>query len=143
MRYIKKFIVILSFVYILIPGNCFAETLPYSETVLQTIAMESGGESLEGQAMVAKVIINRAMGSNKSLEAVCKAPKQFSAWNSPKWAKAWLRANYTPIVRQRALKALNMALQNTGNPAIKHYHTKNIKPYWAKGKTPTLTIGAH
>ena len=125
---------------LILSGECWASDPP--EVMVQTVAMESAGEPLEGQAMVARVILNRAKASVRSVEAVCKAPRQFSCWNDPKWASAWLRANYTPIVRLRALNAINKAYTMPASD-VRHYHTKSIKPYWAKGKRPTLVIGRH
>lgn len=113
-----------------------------SEVVLQTIAMESAGEPMAGQVAVASVIINRSRASNRSMEAICLAPKQFSAWNDPKWARRWLDKHYTPKVRETALSALNQAiLEPVAN--IRHYHTTSTKPYWAKGHRPRIIIGHH
>ena len=117
----------------------------HSEIVLQTISMESAGESDEGMYLVAQVIVNRARRANKTLEWAVLKPKAFSCWNSPKWAKAWLYSNYTPKTHQRALKALNRAIVETDSTAMKltHYHTTAIMPYWANGHTPTIVVGNH
>lgn len=114
-----------------------------SEVVLQTIAMESANQSARGQQLVAHVIINRSMASNRSLEAVCKAHRQFSAWNDPKLARAWLASNYTNNVRQNAHKALEMAFKSSSYPTITHYHTKNVRPYWAKSMKVVVVEGEH
>lgn len=113
-----------------------------SEVVLQSIAMESAGEPMAGQVAVASTIINRARRAGKSLEWAVLRPKQYSCWNSPKWARTWLSKHYTPKTRENALSALNSAIVNTV-PNIRHYHTVNIKPYWAVGHRPCLVIGHH
>lgn len=114
------------------------------EIVLQTIALESASEPLEGQAMVARVIINRSRASNTSLEAVCLAPKQFSAWNDKKRAKRWLLRHFDSQTRSRAITAYQMAIiANEAYSGIRHYHAKGCSPYWAKGKKPALTVGSH
>jgi spore germination cell wall hydrolase CwlJ-like protein len=113
-----------------------------SEIVYQTIAMEAAGESDEGQAMVASVILNRAKKSKKTLEAVCLQPKQFSCWNSRKWAQAWLSLHYDAQARYRAVKALETA-RNANLGHATHYHTTNIKPYWSKGHKPSVVVGRH
>ena len=110
-------------------GSCEEAHAEPSEIVLQTIAMESASEPIEGQIMVAKTIQNRARRGNISHESVVLKPKQYSCWNDHKWAKAWLAMNYTPNVRQRASKAWEMAL---GEPSkTTHYHRHDIMPYWA------------
>ena len=112
------------------------------EVAIQTVAMEASNQSDEGQYLVASVIVNRAKGSLANLEGVCLARKQFSCWNDPKWAKAWLGRHYTSKTRLRASNALKMALEEP-YPGIKHYHTTQVKPYWAKGKRPVIIEGAH
>jgi len=112
-----------------------------SEVVLQTIALESASESMEGQVAVAGVILERARRSGKSLEAVCLARKQFSCWNDPKWAKRWLGLYYTPKARQNSSNALKMAYQMGSKEGFTHYHVyqvnqygEEVRPYWARGK---------
>lgn len=120
-----------------------AEGVP--EVVLQTIAMESAGESDLGMGLVAKVIVNRARLSGKTLEEVCLAPKQFSAWNKPEWARKWLRSHFSESTHQRAKKALEWALSldSAMFNRLSHYHNTAILPYWARGKAITVTEGNH
>lgn len=127
---------------LVIVSSCSVAYADAPEVVLQTIAMESANQSAEGQAWVAKTIQTRAQRAKRSPESVVKRPKQYSCWNSPKWASAWLRVNYTTEVRQRASQAYRMALSL---PAVTHYHTKAVKPYWAKHKSmkPVKVIGDH
>ena len=117
--------------------TCWAEP---SEVVLQTIAMESANQSDYGQYLVASVIVNRAHGG--SLERVCLARKQFSAWNDHKWAVSWLSRHYGVRERLRALKALEKAL-SAPKRGITNYHTTSIMPYWAKGRKAVIVEGSH
>lgn len=112
-----------------------------SEVVLQTIAMESGGESLEGQAWVAKTIQTRSKRGKISPQDVVLRPKQYSCWNSPKWAKAWLARHYGLKARGGAVIAWNRALKLPYQ--VTHYHTIDIKPYWAVGHIPKVVVGRH
>lgn len=124
-------------------GSCEpAYPAQVSEVVLQTISMESADQPFDGQVAVASVIINRARMAGKTLEWAVLRPKQFSCWNDPKWARRWLAKHYTPIVRLRALKALNQAIVE-GDRHIRHYHTIDVKPYWARGHEPALQICEH
>jgi len=137
-------------IFMLVSSTAYAEVKTGDlEVVYKTIAMESASEPLEWQVAVAGVILERSRGSRKSLEAVCLAPKQFSAWNTDskavRWRRAWLDRYYTPKARQNALKALNKAIleQSKGlNPGYTHYHNKDVRPYWSVGHKGVL-IGKH
>lgn len=113
-----------------------------SEIVLQTIAMEAADQPFEGQVAVASVIINRARRAGKGLEWAVLRPKQFSCWNSPKWAFSWLSRHYGARTRSQALNALERA-RNAGNRHVTHYHTRSVMPYWAIGHKPELVIADH
>ena len=112
------------------------------ETVYQTIAMESANQPVAGQIAVASVIIERSKRSGKALEAVCKAPRQFSCWNSPKEAKRWLRTYYTPKVRGEAVRAVKIAFLKPSKTKFTHYHAIGCYPRWARGHKG-VRIGDH
>lgn len=113
------------------------------EAVYQTIAMESADQPMGGQIAVASVIINRSRASNKALLAVCKAPRQFSCWNSPKEAKRWLGKHYTPKVRENARKAYFQACSSASKTAnFTHYHAIGCYPRWSRGHKG-VRIGDH
>src|SRR3990167_6559133 len=126
-------------------GSCEpAYPAEVSEVIIQTIAMESADQPFEGQVAVASIIINRARRAGKSLEWVVLRPRQFSCWNSPKWAFSWLSRHYDSKARSTALKALEMAINaKEGHTRLTHYHTLDVMPYWAKGHKPALQIGRH
>ena len=134
--------------------SCEPARAEVSEVVLQTIAMESADQPFEGQVAVAQVILNRARRANISPESVVLRPKQFSCWNSPKWARRWLGAHYTPKARRGALnayrKAMLVDMTNTSSGLTKNYngvtmyHTVDCKPKWDFSKLERLgQIGAH
>ena len=110
------------------------------EIVLQTIAMESANQPILGQAYVAKTIQTRARRGKISPRQAVLVPKQYSCWNSPKWAKAWLDTNYTPKARQNALEAWQMASRL---PMVSHYHTRQVRPYWASSMQRIVIVGQH
>lgn len=122
-------------------GNAWAISSEVPEVVLQTIAMEAASEPMAGQVLVARTIQNRARKAGITAEQAVLRPKQYSCWNDRKWASAWLRANYTPSVRLRALKAWEMAYSSPFKG--RHYHTKAVRPYWAAGKAPAYVVGQH
>lgn len=127
------------------PALASPEWTEANEIVYQTIAMESANQDLIGQALVARVIINRSVVSHKSLEEICKAPKQFSCWNNEKQAKIWLRTHFDENTRRRAIEAYRLAvgLKKRVFDGLTHYHATSVRPYWAKGKTPAYKVGSH
>ena len=124
---------------LLLSSNAWA----YDEVVLQTIAMESADQSAYGQFLVASVIVNRSRTSGKSLEQICLAKRQFSCWNSQKWAVSWLSRHYDTRTRDNALDALEQALIANNRPLVDHYHRFDVHPSWAKRLKRVERVGAH
>ena len=118
-----------------------AHAQEWPEVILQTVSMESANQSDEGMQLVSRVILNRAQQRGQTLEQVVLAPKQFSCHNSKEWRDTWLRLYYGPKTRQRAIKALEMAVSMESK--VNHYHTLSVMPYWAKGRVPEIVEGAH
>jgi spore germination cell wall hydrolase CwlJ-like protein len=108
----------------------------------RNIYHEARGEPLEGQLAVAQVTLNR-VHSQQHQNTVCGvvyAHKQFS-WTLDKTkrirdAKAWRDA----LTISRAVLTQSVALPNF---QALHFHTRQIKPYWAKTKTRVAVIGNH
>lgn len=125
------------------PALAYSEKLPgIPEVMIQTVAMESANQPFEGQTAVARVIINRSNIYCKSFEDVCLAPKQFSCWNSQKWADRWLESYYTEKARKSAKKAIEMAFKHPSNNKFTHYHAIGCYPQWAVGRSG-VRIGDH
>ena len=108
---------------------------------------EARGESAEGKALVAQVIINRCNDPAKrwprTIQGVVCQPLQFSSFNKndpnvnfyPKESDAsWVESV------EAAAKAL------AANPPMtlaNHYHTLAINPKWADPTKVTEIVGAH
>ena len=109
---------------------------------IQTIMLEAGNQSLEGQIAVGEVIRNRALRGDLSPESVCLARRQFSCWNDRKQAKKRLsRASGETFQRASRAWAESEHSQLVGEST--HYHTVDVLPYWAKGHKPAYRIGRH
>ena len=117
---------------------------------------EARGESQEAQASIAKVVINRT--NHKSYPSnVCKVIfqyKQFSWTHQQSWkiiqkalnghaphknsldTQAYHRVN---IIASRVLKTGYSAIGDS----VLFYHSKQVKPTWAKKLKKTAVIGKH
>ena len=112
------------------------------ECLAKNIYHESRGESLHGQIAVALVTVNRVNSGlfHNSICGVVYAPSQFS-WTLDKTkrvrdTKAWQTAQEV----SRAVLTQTIALPNF---TATHFHTKQVKPRWAKTKTQVAVIGNH
>lgn len=118
----------------------------------RTVWAEARGEGEIGMLAVACVIVNRANDPGKDwwgddIPSVCLKPYQFSCWleSDPNRGKLLMVG---PDDKQflRALRVCAGALLQDGrDPTGKadHYHHRAIAPAWAKGKTPSASIGNH
>lgn len=125
------------------------------DTLARTIWGEARGESISGQEAVASVILNRVAFSKRkgrywwgnNVVDVCQAPQQFSCWNKtdPNFQKL-IKVGAGDInfcmCQRIAERAVSGTLEDKTNGAT-HYHTRQIMPKWARGKTPCAEIGAH
>jgi spore germination cell wall hydrolase CwlJ-like protein len=124
-----------------------APKTPYvSRTELHCLAkniyMEARGEPLEGQIAVAQVTVNRVRDPayHSTVCGVVYAYKQFS----------WTLGKRKQVVDQKAWRAaldisravLTQSIPLPHFPAT-HFHTRQVKPYWAKTKTRVAVIGNH
>ena len=124
-----------------------APKTPYvSRTELHCLAkniyMEARGESLEGQIAVAQVTLNRVHDPSyhSTVCGVVYAYKQFS----------WTLGKRKQVVDQKAWRAaldISRAVLTQSIPlphfTATHFHTRQVKPYWAKTKTRVAVIGNH
>jgi N-acetylmuramoyl-L-alanine amidase len=108
----------------------------------RNIYHEARGEPLEGQLAVAQVTLNRVQSPryHNTVCGVVYAYKQFS-WTLDKHkrvrdAKAWRSA--LDVSRAVLTKSVHL-------PEFRatHFHTLQVKPYWAKTKTRVAVIGNH
>lgn len=116
----------------------------------KTIWAEARGEPLTGQIAVAWVIKNRTLKPSRfgvGYEGVCLKPKQFSCWNAddPQRARLEQVDLDTPSLRRALGVALLVESGDLENPVgeADHYHTVDIRPYWAEEMTVVAIIGRH
>jgi spore germination cell wall hydrolase CwlJ-like protein len=112
------------------------------ECLAKNIYHESRGESLHGKIAVAQVTVNRVNSKlfHNTVCGVVYAPSQFS-WTLDKTkrvrdTKAWQSA----LEISRAVLTQTVALPNF---TATYFHTRQVKPYWAKTKTRVAVIGNH
>ena len=114
------------------------------------IYYEARSESIPGQYAVAQVTMNRAKTKDKVCEVVM-AKKQFS-WTAamvskirgvyvlntnPKDQYAWWKAQRVAAMVLNGKTGVPLAAGTT------HYHTTDIRPYWAKYYRVRAIIGRH
>jgi spore germination cell wall hydrolase CwlJ-like protein len=118
-----------------------------------TVYHEARGEPVQGQRMVAEVVMNRAGWRNERVCHVVFANKQFSYTNGkvtkvkggysvsttmrPEDQAAWLRA------RQTAARVLAHGEQRETTRGATHFHTIHVDPYWRKSYTKVAQVGRH
>lgn len=112
------------------------------ECLAKNIYHEARGEPFHGQVAVALVTVNR-VASGLFQNTVCKvvyAHKQFS-WTLDKNkkvrdSKAWASAV------EIATAVLSRKIHQPDFTAV-YFHTRQVRPKWAKTKTITARIGNH
>lgn len=130
-------------------------------TLALTLWGEARGEGVAGMAAVAAVIVNRMLASARLIErgrraawwggpdavSVCRAPWQFSCWNLGDANRAKLDALAPDAaVLLPARTIADAALDGRlGDPTFgaDHYHTRAVRPAWARGRRPVIAIGRH
>jgi len=118
--------------------------------VALTIFAEARGESAEGRLAVASVIWNRAHGHRDMLAEVCLMNKQFSCWNG-KAGENLLNLDESKLGKKEAAifqECLKIAQGMMGGKFVPqvtatHYHSKDVKPKWARQMTKVAVIGRH
>lgn len=126
----------------------------------RTIYGEARGEGLEGMEAVACVVMNRVKAKKwftgyviengqkiPSVAQTCLKRAQFSCWNKndPNYAILQKITAENSLFREClavAKRAISGQLQDFTNGAL-YYHTKQIKPQWAKGKSPCYEVKNH
>ena len=122
-----------------------AMAVPYAKQakcMADNLHHEARGESLAGIKAVANVVMNR-VASKRYPNTICKVVyqrKQFS-WANGLVAQP-VRVAYTAKVMKVVAMVVAGRLKDNTKKAT-HYHTKAVKPYWAKHKTRTVVIGFH
>ena len=125
------------------------------DVLARTLWGEARGEGTEGLQAVANVILNRVKIAESrgkfwwgnTIIQVCQKPYQFSCWNrsdpSFKRLQEVDESNlYFATSIRIARRAVAGVLEDITHGAT-HYHANYVKPYWAKGQEPVVTIGNH
>jgi hypothetical protein len=112
--------------------------------VALTILAEARGEGPDGMAAVACVIAQRSLNRNLTPEQVCLQKWQFSCWNG-KSEQDLDHLYKSPMADWALYLEENIHSMNRAKVGFAdHYYADWIKaPYWATGRTPTITIGKH
>lgn len=130
------------------------------DILARTLYGEARGEGEQGMKAVACVIMNRVhadkwftgytvTGSRKvpSVAQTCLKKYQFSCWNKfdPNRKIIQSVTAHDAVFRQCLLiaqLAISGELKDFTNGAL-YYHTRAIKPAWARGKTPCYELKHH
>jgi N-acetylmuramoyl-L-alanine amidase len=138
-----------------IPVRAAIDTQEAIDILARTIWGEARGELLSGQEAVTNVILNRVKFARQrgrfwwgnDIVAVCRKAYQFSCWNhdDPNFIKmTQIDINdrmFAQCLRLARRAVNNVITDNTGGAT--HYHTDDIVPAWARGRSPTAIIGNH
>jgi hypothetical protein len=134
--------------------------MPDLDIMARTIYGEARGEGLEGMEAVACVIMNRYRAKKwftgyyydngvkvPSIAMTCLKKSQFSCWNpnDPNLQKIKKVSCDDEIFKEClfvAKRAIDGELDDFTNGAF-FYHTKQIKPQWAKNKSPCYAVKNH
>lgn len=106
------------------------------------IYVEARGEPIDGQYMVADVVINRAV-AERWPDDVCEVvfePKQFSGINN----KLDLEEIFSDPSWEQSVVVASEALEgNTLGSDATHFHTTKSSPYWSNHLTLLGQYGNH
>jgi spore germination cell wall hydrolase CwlJ-like protein len=128
----------------------------FSDTDLDVLARTIYGEArgdlykygVAAFIAIANVVANRKMKNfAKTIADICLSPYQFSCWNKND-------ANYEKIRNVTKECCIFRKCQEVSENILSgkwpdltdgcdHYHSRNIKPYWAAHLEPKRTFGSH
>lgn len=111
------------------------------QCMLTNIYHEARGDTEQGMQAVALVTLNRARQQGKTVCEIVYQRKQFSWTMMPKLRRKPLVDNYDRVHRVASAAMSGDIDDFTGGAT--HYHTKTIKPYWAKTLKKIKSFGAH
>ncbi len=147
---------------VLIPlqgGAAAATPEAYNELTIDILARtlwgEARNEGTAGMQAVACVVLNRVNTAREfggywwgnTIIEVCHKAYQFSCWNKtdPNYRKliAVTDENIHFATAKRIARRAVLGFIDDPTYGADHYHTRAVKPYWSRGKTPTNVIGQH
>jgi spore germination cell wall hydrolase CwlJ-like protein len=109
--------------------------------MLVNIYHEARGDTMQGMEAVALVTLNRAKAQGKSICEIVYQHKQFSWTMMSKIKRKPLLDNYNTVHRVASKAMADTIIDFTGGAT--HYHTKKVKPYWAKTLDKIGSVGSH
>lgn len=125
------------------------------DVLARTLWGEARGQGSDGMNAVAAVILNRVRVAQQkgsfwwgnNIIQVCQKPYQFSCWNrsDPNFRKLQAVTEEDLYFATAVRIARRAVLDQIDDQTLgaTHYHADTIKPYWAKGKRPSIIIGNH
>lgn len=120
------------------------------DTLARTVYGEARGESHQGKIAVAYSVLNRVKAKSwygDTIAEVCRKPWQYSCWNEndPNLARLTSITLDDRDFQKCYCAALEAGLGIIPDPTSgsRHYHTFNVAPAWAEGKSPVASIGSH
>lgn len=127
------------------PKMAYCAEVGNERVVLDTLIGEGVSEGVDGMRAIAEVIRNRAEHRGTTMSEECLRPRQFSFWNTPNRASAWLLVHGSEEAYQDAMHALDDALDGSRTVgASRHYYAEYIRtPVWAQGAGPMYKVGKH
>ena len=119
-----------------------------TETLARTAWGEARGEGTAGMQCVCNVVMQRVKQSGRDVISVCLAPYQFSCWldADPNCHKLLAVTDDDPEYRiacNLAADAIEGQLPDLTHGADHYFAVGSAIPSWARGVTPTITIGHH
>ncbi|CAF1461573.1 unnamed protein product [Rotaria sordida] len=124
------------------------QSLDEVDVLTRTVYGEARGESEDGQAAVAWVIMNRVAAGHlymgRSIREVCLKPYQFSCWDRGDVNRSILiNLDTNSDGYRRILRVVKQVLNGTRHDnthGSTHYHANYIQPDWANGRSPLAII---
>jgi spore germination cell wall hydrolase CwlJ-like protein len=145
--------IILSALLSLLSANLYSMSGYQQQVVAAGLILEASSDGPEGLEAVFSVIVNRALCAGKTPLQILTRPGQFSAMSSV-WNKA--KPNFSPLIAkakkdknwQIALDIVNTYEGGMHKDTVfgsTHYHTKDIRPAWAKSNQLkyNMVVGEH
>lgn len=132
---------VLAVVITLSAGTTTTKKSTDQEVIAMTILGEARGEGFFGMYAVAAVISQRSINRSKPARTICLQARQFSCWNSGRDLSHLLlgpEAHYAMDLAKN-IKFINRKVTGKAD----HYHSINVKPYWADVNKKTKTINNH
>lgn len=117
------------------------------DILARTLHGEAKANNIADAEAIASVVMNRCRYPNwpSSPAKVCQQPWQFSCWNTNDPNRERIlnaKGAWFDTCVDIATRAVNGAVTDMTATST-HYHTRNVKPFWSKGKQPVFETDGH